>query len=115
VPGYVAPADTVGPAIRVTALLMGIIIDASAQGRLPAEGAIVPAVVTALAPIRSQLPPDIPVTVIQRGLMVWTGLFGVVSFELYGQLHQVVGDDRPDRDAFFAESIRRWVAFMGLV
>jgi AcrR family transcriptional regulator len=114
VPGYVAPSDTVGPAVRVTAMLMWIIIDGTAQGRLPAEGAIVPAAVTALAPIRSQLPPDIPVTVIQRGLMVWTGLFGVVSFELYGQLHQVVGDDLHDRDAFFAECIRRWVAFMEL-
>ena len=25
--------------------------------------------------------------------MVWTNLFGVISFELYGQLHQVVGGD----------------------
>ena len=118
VPGYVAPADTVGPAIRVTALLMWIIIDAAAHGRLPAGDArdtTVPAAVTALAPILSQLPPGIPVAVLQRGLMVWTGLFGVVSFELYGQLHQVVGDDRADRDAFFAECIRRWITFMGLI
>jgi hypothetical protein len=46
--------------------------------------------------------------------MVWTGLFGVVSFELYGQLHQVVGEDPGDRGAFFAECIRRWITFMGL-
>ena len=137
VPGYVAPAVTIGPAIRVSALLMSIIIDAAKQGRLPVEDAQdtnakdanakdanakdanakdanAQAVAAALAPIRSQLPPDIPVTVLQRGLMVWTGLFGVVSFELNGQLHQVVGDGREDRDVFFAECIRRWITFMGL-
>ena len=115
VPGYVAPADTVGPAIRVSVLLMQILIDATAQGRFPAEDPReAKAVTAALAPIRSQLPSVIPAAVIQRGLMVWTGLFGAVSFELYGQLHQVIGDDRPDRDAFFAECIRRWITFIGL-
>jgi AcrR family transcriptional regulator len=125
VPGYVAPASTVGPAVRVSALLMWIIIDAASRGRLPAEDgqdaedgedteAGQDANAAALAPIRSQLPPGIPATVVQRGLMVWTGLFGVVSFELYGQLHQVVGDDPADRAVFFAECIRRWIAFMGL-
>jgi hypothetical protein len=44
--------------------------------------------------------------------MTWTGLFGTVSFELYGQLHQVVGEDPADRDTFFAECIRRWLQFM---
>ena len=46
--------------------------------------------------------------------MVWTGLFGVLSFELYGQLHQVVGGEPADRDAFFAECVRRWLQFMNL-
>jgi Tetracyclin repressor-like, C-terminal domain len=35
VPGYVAPADTVEPASRVTALLLRIIVDAATGGRLP--------------------------------------------------------------------------------
>jgi hypothetical protein len=35
---------------------------------------------------------------IQRALMVWTGLFGVISFELYGQLHQVVGEAPAGKD-----------------
>ena len=46
--------------------------------------------------------------------MAWTGLFGAVSFELYGQLHQVVAEDPADRDAFFAECIGRWITFVGL-
>ena len=65
-------------------------------------------------PIRSYLPPGIPARLIQRALMVWTGLFGVISFELYGQLHQVVGEGPADRDTFFAECIRRWLQFMNL-
>ena len=46
---------------------------------------------TALSPIRSCLPPGIPEALIQRRLMVWTGLFGVISYELNGQRPQVTG------------------------
>jgi AcrR family transcriptional regulator len=124
VPGYVAPPDTVAPASRVTTRLMWIIIDAAAAGRVPAAdtqasedpeaGPEVGRAAAALAPIRSYLPPGIPSPLIQRALMVWTGLFGVISFELYGQLHQVVGEEPADRDTFFAECIRRWLDFMNL-
>jgi AcrR family transcriptional regulator len=120
VPGYVAPPDTVAPASRVTTRLMWIIIDAAEAGRIPAADARAPedpevgTAAAALAPIRSYLPPGIPAPFIQRALMVWTGLFGVVSFELYGQLHQVVGEEPADRDTFFAECIRRWLDFMNL-
>ena len=118
VPGYVAPPDTVAPASRVTTRLMWIIIDATAAGRIPAAdaGTQAPedAAAAALAPIRSYLPPGIPAPLVQRALMVWTGLFGVISFELYGQLHQVVGEEPADRDVFYAECIRRWLQFMDL-
>jgi AcrR family transcriptional regulator len=116
VPGYVAPPDTVAPATRVTTLLMRIIIDATAQGRVPAadQQADDATAAGALTPIRSYLPPGIPAPVIQRALMVWTGLFGAVSFELYGQLHQVVAEDPADRAAFFADCVRHWIQFMDL-
>ena len=120
VPGYVAPTDTVAPASRVTALLMRILIDATTAGRIPASDTQAPedpevgTAAAALAPIRSYLPPSVPAPLIQRGLMTWTGLFGVVSFELYGQLHQVVGEPPADRDAFFAECVHGWLQFMNL-
>ena len=122
VPGYVAPADTVPPATRVTALLLRIIVDATTAGRAPAadpqdedtQGAAARPVAAALAPIRSHLPPEVPAPLVQRALMVWTNLFGVISFELYGQLHEVVGEDPGDRDAFFAGCIRRWIEFVGI-
>jgi AcrR family transcriptional regulator len=117
VPGYVAPADTVQPATRVTALLLRIIVEATAAGRVPAAGIQdeeAQPVAAALAPIRSHLPPEVPAPLVQRALMVWTNLFGVISFELYGQLHEVVGEDPGDRDAFFAECVRHWIQFVGI-
>ncbi len=117
VPGYVAPADTVPPATRVTTLLMRIIVDAATAGRIPdtdVGDAEAPPLAAALAPIRSYLPPGIPAPLVQRALMVWANLFGVISFELFGQLHQVVGEEPGDREAFFADCVRRWIHFTAL-
>ena len=118
VPGYVAPADTVRPASRVTTLLLRIVVEAALAGRipdLPDSGGTGPGpVADAVAPIRSYLPPGVPAPLVQRALMVWTNLFGVVSFELYGQLHNVVGEQPGDREAFFADCVRRWTDFIGI-
>ena len=117
VPGYVAPADTVPPATRVTALLLRIIVDAATAGRVPDAGprdAEAQPVAAALAPVRSYLPPGTSTPLVQRALMVWTNLFGVISFELYGQLHNVVGETPRDRDTFFAECVRHWIHFTGI-
>jgi AcrR family transcriptional regulator len=118
VPGYVAPQDTIGPASRVSTLLVQILIDATASGRIaPAPGrADQPARWrTALAPIRSAIPPDLPDDLMLAGLMVWSGLLGAVSLELFGQFQNVVSGEAGDRDAFFAECVRRWAAQVGIV
>ena len=47
--------------------------------------------------------PGVPDAVISRGLLVWTQLFGTISFELFGHLHNVIHD----YDAFFELQIRR--------
>jgi hypothetical protein len=46
--------------------------------------------------------------------MAWAALFGTVSFGLFGQLHGIVGEQPGDREAFFAESVRRWAAQVGI-
>ena len=46
--------------------------------------------------------------------LAWAALFGTVSFELFGQLHHVVGDEPGDRDAYFAECVRRWTTRVGI-
>lgn len=77
-------------------------------------GPVAEAAHRALAPIREYIPADMPDAAIQVGLMVWAALFGTVSFELFGQFHNVVGESPGDREAFFAECVRRWALQLGL-
>ena len=117
VPGYVAPADTIGPASRVANLLVQLLADGAAAGIElpdPASRKLGPAARAALAPVIAALPPEVTDVVIQAGLMIWAALLGTVSLELFGQYHNVVGENPGDRDAFFAECIARWAAQIGL-
>ncbi|HEX9526324.1 MAG TPA: TetR/AcrR family transcriptional regulator [Streptosporangiaceae bacterium] len=117
VPGYVAPADTIGPASRVSNLLVQILADAAAAGIElpdPASRKLCPAARAALAPVIAALPPAVTEVAIQAGLMVWAGLLGTVSLELFGQFQNVIGENPGDRDAFFAECVGRWAAEIGL-
>jgi hypothetical protein len=50
----------------------------------------------------------VPGTVITRGLIAWTQLFGMISFELFGQL---VGSIDP-ADAFFGYAVEQMADFM---
>ena len=116
VPGYTAPPATIAPAARVSSVLLGILADAAATRLTPAiaEDDVPPDGQKALAPARSIVEPEVPDALLQRGLMAWAALFGTVSFELFGQLHGIVGDQPGDREAFFAESVRRWAAHIGI-
>jgi AcrR family transcriptional regulator len=117
VPGYVAPAATIAPAARVSGVLLGILIDAAAAERHTAAMAgdnVPPAGQKALEPARSIVGSEVPDALLQRGLMAWAALFGTVSFELFGQLHGIVGEKPGDREAFFAESVHRWAVQVGI-
>jgi AcrR family transcriptional regulator len=117
VPGYVAPAATIAPAARVSGVLLGILIDVGSAGRRTAamaEDTVPPAGQKALEPARSLVGSEVPDALLQRGLMAWAALFGTVSFELFGQLHGVVGEKPGDREAFFAESVHRWAVQVGI-
>jgi len=117
VPGYAAPADTIGPASRVANLLVEILADAAARGiKLPdsAGRELGAAGRAALAPVIAALPEEVSDVAIQTGLMLWSALLGTISLELFGQFHNVVGEEPGDRDAFFAECIARWAAQLGL-
>ncbi len=120
VPGYVAPQDTIGPASRVSALLVQILADASPDQAAGSNAGDTAAAGeqggwrAALGPVREVFPAQLPDPAIQAGLMVWAGLFGVVSFELFGQFRNVVAGDPQHRKEFFAECIRRWAGQLGL-
>src|SRR6266516_6012912 len=115
VPGYTAPPATIAPAARVSSVLLGILADAAGRPT-PAMAAddVPPDGRKALAPARSIVGPEVPDALLQRGLMAGAALFGTVSFELFGQLHGIVGDQPGNREAFFAESVRRWAEQAGI-
>jgi AcrR family transcriptional regulator len=118
VPGYTAPPATIALAAPVSNVLLGILADAASAEHLTpaiAEDDVSPDNRKALAPVRSIVPPNVSDALLQRGLMAWAALFGTVSFEVFGQLHGIIGDQPRDREAFFAESARRWAAQVGIV
>ncbi|MCY9782846.1 TetR/AcrR family transcriptional regulator [Nocardiopsis sp. EMB25] len=111
VPGYQAPQDTVGPAVRDTAVLGRIAAEAHRDGALGAGGDL-PPVPEPLetTPIVRELFLDSPDEVVARALSAWAGLYGWIGFEVFGQLDGVVGD----RAAAFDQHVARLGAMMGL-
>ncbi|WP_426227836.1 TetR/AcrR family transcriptional regulator [Pseudarthrobacter sp. DSP2-3-2b1] len=89
VPGYQAPAgQTMMPGTRVVFRLVGTINSAYRAGALIQEAgpAVVPSALSAdLAAIRTELGLEVPDEVLANGALVWTSLFGTVSFEVFGQ------------------------------
>jgi AcrR family transcriptional regulator len=105
VPGYAAPQDTITPAGRVSLVMLGIVADGVGSGQIDTTPtASVPRPVHKdLARLRDLAAPDVPDEVLARTLLVWTGLFGAISYELFGHLHRVI----EDYDAFFDHQMRR--------
>lgn len=108
VPGYKAPADTIAPALRVSLVFIGIVVDGVQSGEIVAGDAVsMPRAVHAdLAAMRAAVAPDVPGLtdeVMSRALLVWTDLFGTITFELFGHLQNVIHD----YDGFFEVQMRR--------
>ena len=110
VPGYQAPQDTIVPATRVSALLIGILVDAHTSGLSPAQLPVPRVVHTSLTPVRQAIPVAVPDDLIIRGLMVWSQLIGTISLELNGQFHNVLADT----DAYFETVIQRCSIDIGI-
>lgn len=93
VPGYAAPPDTIGPASRYTAVLVSLLSDAHAAGRRPAQPAPIPPELSAQYDVlRSRIAAEIPDELLLAGLTGWMALFGAISLELFGHLHNVIDD-----------------------
>lgn len=111
VPGYAAPADTVPAATRVGAVLGGVLGDAARAGLLPpAEGRRTALVLPAAAPVLGGEHEALDDGVRSRALLVWSSLFGLVSFELFGHFEGTVADP----DAFFTEQVGELADLLGL-
>ncbi|GAA4565231.1 TetR/AcrR family transcriptional regulator [Planotetraspora kaengkrachanensis] len=92
VPGYQAPEDTIGPASRDTMVYGRIISEAQAAGRLnpPAMCPAPPGLLSSDADAVRSVMPGVSDDVVARGVVAWTGLFGMVNFELFGQFNNVI-------------------------
>jgi hypothetical protein len=97
VPGYRAPTDTIDPAARIPLLALGILADAVRDGAAPAAEASghapVPRTLHAdLKRLRDAVAPALDDRHLARALMAWAQLIGLISFELFGHLNNVVTD-----------------------
>ena len=111
VPGYRAPADTIGPATRIPRVLGAILADAHTRGAAAVVSASIPAAVRVdVRRLRREVLPDVPEPLLARGLVAWASLFGLISFELFGHFHNVVHDG----DAFFDHATRLLAELAGL-
>jgi AcrR family transcriptional regulator len=94
VPGYAAPQDTIAAAARTSLVLIRILADGHASGALTTGSAGRPqlagAVRADLAAVTRSIAPGLPEDVLLLGMTGWLELFGTVSFELFGQLNNVI-------------------------
>ena len=123
VPGYHAPEATIGPAARVPLAFVGVLAAAIADGEVtagPERGtdALTGALAEQAAALSAALEADpsapsaasVPPAMLVRGVIAWTQLFGMISFELFGQF---VGSFEP-ADAFFAYAAAELATLAGL-
>jgi AcrR family transcriptional regulator len=120
VPGYQAPEATVGPASRVPLALTGLLASAAARGELGPAGLDGPGgrpepLDPGLAAQAEHLSGllglrDVPPAALTGAVIAWTQLFGMISFELFGQF---VGSFEP-ADALFARAVGQLAGLAGL-
>ncbi|SHL49005.1 transcriptional regulator, TetR family [Actinacidiphila paucisporea] len=112
VPGYAAPQDTVVPASRVPLALVSVVRDAHTAGLLgePAGRPLAGPVRADAGRLAAELAPELPIRVIAALVAAWAQVFGIVSFELFGQFNQVV----EARGEFFEQAAVALAAQVGL-
>lgn len=115
VPGYQAPAgQTTTPGTRVIYRLVGILDAAYRGGGLTttATAGVVPSALSAdFKAIRAELGLAVPDDLMAKGILVWTSLFGAVSFEVFGQYG---ADTFSARDELFEHHIAVLADIAGL-
>jgi AcrR family transcriptional regulator len=94
VPGYQAPEVTLVPASRATLVLAGLVLDAHRSGELEEpDGPPLPrAVASEIRPIAQIAMPGVPLSTATQGILVWTQLFGQISFEIFGRFDGIVAN-----------------------
>jgi AcrR family transcriptional regulator len=123
VPGYRAPEATIGPASRVPLAFVSVLSGAAAKGTAAAPGGpgapdggtrpggeLASQAAALAAALAASGAPAVPADLLVRAVIAWTQLFGMVSWELFGQF---VGSFEP-ADALFDHAVAQMAAFVGL-
>ncbi|MFI5683412.1 TetR-like C-terminal domain-containing protein [Streptomyces sp. NPDC051636] len=114
VPGYHAPQDTVPPASRTPTVLAGIVRSALEAGELTPPRRAVPGP-PLLLPEAVELfggVPEAPFSdIIERGIVLWSNLIGLLVFQVFSRTHDSVRDEA----SFFDYAIAVAAESIGLV
>lgn len=109
VPGYIAPMDTVGPAARVGLVLIDIV-----RGAVRAGDLTLPPLADGLRADAERMAADfaegVPPESVAALVAAWAQLFGLISFELFGQFNRVV----EEREALFRQTAGELALSVGL-
>ncbi|MCS7479205.1 TetR/AcrR family transcriptional regulator [Umezawaea endophytica] len=110
VPEYHAPEATTAAASRTPLTLITVLKDSVDAGFSTPTDHLPPTVHADMARLRAGTAPGIPEELLARGSMGWIQLFGAVSFELFGQLNNVV----EAREAYFEYQMRHVATTIGI-
>jgi len=110
VPGYVAPEDARQPALRLPAVLIGILRDGRRLGLLTAPPVRPGRALLAQAEaLRQHGETDLPATLVALSQAAWSQLIGAVTHEVSGQASFVLADPEP----LFELQLRQIILLMG--
>ena len=110
IPGYAAPDDTVASGTRVSRALVGIVREADHLDPIAADRPIEPSLSVSFATLRAALDLDVDDTTTLAIITAWSQLFGLLTFELFGQTRNFVSDD----EALFRAAATAMAASIGL-
>jgi AcrR family transcriptional regulator len=111
VPGYVAPLDTLEPASRISQAMLRILVDGLAAGAVHVpDDPMTPAVAAEMSEVAGRAAPEVPPSLMARGMIVWSQLFGAVTFEVFGRIDAIV----QDRAAWFDHQLMAMARTVGL-
>lgn len=109
IPGYAAPDDTVVSGTRVTRALVGIVREAD-QLEPIADQPIEASLSASFGALRSELGLDTSDAGTLAIVTAWSQLFGLLTFELFGQTRNLVSDD----EALFRAAATAMASSIGL-
>jgi AcrR family transcriptional regulator len=111
VPGYVAPPDTLEPGSRVSLALLRILVDGVASGVVTAPpDTLAPPVLADMTAVSGRAAPGVPPALMARGMIVWSQLFGAVTFDVFGRTDAIIDD----KAAWFDHQLLSMATFVGL-